>query len=445
MKKWFAIAAAALLLLGIAVVLLALRPVHSPFEDPAYSASIASVSPAEAEYVVRLADCIACHSVPEGKPFAGGLRMGSPLGEIFATNITPDKDTGIGRYTLAEFDNAVRRGIRRDGVRLLPAMPYPSYAKMTDQDVKALYEYFMGITPVAQSNEPNELKWFGERRWPLAFWNLFFFDDEPYRSNDEFDAAWNRGAYIVQGPGHCGSCHTPRGVAFQEKALDESTTTFLSGALLDGWYASSLRGERRTGLARWTDVDIVEFLKTGRNQHATVYGSMMDAFNNSTQFMTDADLAAVARYLKSLEPRTKEEDYVYDDASGTQLAAGDLAAPGAGIYMSQCQYCHGLDGRGFVPHLPPLAGNPTLMDGNSSSVVNITLNGAGRIVAGGVPDSYRMPPFRLLLTDEQVADVSTFVRAAWGNGASAVAVESVRELRRSTDSASDHVTVLRMR
>jgi alcohol dehydrogenase (quinone), cytochrome c subunit len=402
---------------------------------------------ADAEYVARLGDCVACHSVPDGQPFAGGLKMGTPLGIIYATNITPDKETGIGNYTLAEFDNAVRRGVARDGRRLYPAMPYPSYAKMSDSDLKALYDYFMrGVQPVHQPNQKDELKWPFNLRWPLAFWNAVFLDDQPYRAKPAFDAAWNRGAYLVQGLGHCGSCHTPRGAAMQEKALDEGRGLYLSGAALDGWKASSLRGDLSTGLGRWSEQDIVEFLKTGRNIHATVYGSMMDAFNDSTQFMSDADLAAIARYLKTLAGRQgTERRFVAQESTTTALNAGDFGAAGSGLYLKQCGFCHGLDGRGHGQLLPPLAGNPTVIDDDPSSVINIVLNGAGRIVTGGVPDSYRMPPFRVLLSDRDVSDLANFVRRSWGNEASAVSIEAVKSLRGSTDSTSDHVVILRMR
>jgi alcohol dehydrogenase (quinone), cytochrome c subunit len=316
----------------------------------------------DAEYVARLGDCVACHSAPDGKPFAGGLKLGTPLGVIYATNITPDKETGIGNYTPAEFDNAVRRGVTRDGRRLYPAMPYPSYAKMSDKDVKALYDYFMhGVQPVHQPNRKDELKWPFNLRWPLAFWNAVFLDDQPYRVKPAFDAAWNRGAYLVQGLGHCGSCHSPRGTAMQEKALDEGRELYLSGALLDGWKASSLRGDLSTGLARWSEQDIVEFLKTGRNIHATVYGSMMDAFNNSTQFMSHEDLTAVARYLKTLSDRAGVEGvFVQDDKTEIALNRSDLRAPGSSLYLKHCVFCHGRDGRGHGTFQPPLAGNPTI-------------------------------------------------------------------------------------
>jgi len=435
---------AILAILIVAVVIVVKR---TPQSQLAAAPATSTRTPAEqSEYAARLADCVACHSTAEGKPFAGGLKMGTPLGAIYATNITPDKDTGIGSYTLAEFDNAVRRGVARDGRRLYPAMPYPSYAKLTDADVKALYDYFMhDVLPVSQPNMKNELKWPLDMRWPLALWNVAFFKDETYQAKSGSDAIWNRGAYLVQGPGHCGSCHTPRGIAFQEKALDEKDDLYLSGALLDGWYASSLRGDAKTGLGSWSEQDIAELLKTGHNLHATVYGSMMDAFNNSTQFMTDEDLTAIAHYLKSLPGRRSEQPFVYDEKSATALNAGDLDAPGAGTYLKQCGFCHAADGRGHGKLLPPLAGNPTLLDAEPASVINIILNGAGRIVANGVPDSYRMPPYRVLLSDREIADVATFIRTSWGNDARPVTTQAVAELRGSTDSTSDRVIVLKMR
>ncbi|EUB85207.1 Gluconate 2-dehydrogenase (acceptor) [Pseudomonas sp. GM30] len=260
--------------------------------------AVADIDPAlvaRGEYVARLSDCVACHSVPGGAPFAGGLEMATPLGAIHATNITPEPETGIGRYSLADFDRAVRHGVAPDSRRLYPAMPYPSYAELSDDDVRALYAFFMkGVAPVKQANIPSAIPFPLNLRWPIALWNGVFVDTEPYVAKPSQDAVWNRGAYLVQGAGHCGSCHTPRGLAFNEKALDESATPYLAGALLDGWYAPSLRDDHNTGLGRWSEPEIVQFLKTGRNKHAVVYGSMTEAFNNSTQFMSDDDLTAIA-------------------------------------------------------------------------------------------------------------------------------------------------------
>jgi len=428
---------------AVAVTAYVSRAPRSPFDG------VANASPASSpdnEYVARLADCVACHSTPGNEPFTGGLKMGTPMGALYSTNITPDPDTGIGRYTLADFDNAVRRGVAKEGHRLYPAMPYPSYAKLTDDDVRKLYSYFMlEVAPVNQRNLPPEIGFPLNQRWGLAFWNGLFVDDRPYAAREDQDAVWNRGAYLVQGPGHCGACHTERGWAFNEKAFDERDDDFLGGALLDAWYASNLRGDNVLGLGKWTEQEVVQYLKVGRNAHGTVYGSMLDAFNNSTQFMSDADLTAIARYLKSLSPRGDDIHYEYDSGTQEALNSGNLNARGAKVYLSQCSTCHSRDGRGYGDLLPPLAGNAGVLQEDPTSVLNIILNGAGRLVVNGVPDSYRMTPFRVLLSDQQIADVATFIRNSWGNAAGEVDVSQVQKLRSATDPSSDHVIVLRLR
>jgi len=401
------------------------------------------------EYVARLGDCVACHSTPDSAPFAGGLEMATPLGSIFATNITPDRETGIGEYSLADFDRAVRHGVARDGHRLYPAMPYPSYARLSDDDVRALYAYFMhGVKPVRQENQPSGIPWPLNMRWPLALWNAAFAPTGSYQPPAAADAQWLRGAYLVQGPGHCGGCHTPRGYAMNETAFDESSPLYLSGALLDGWYAPSLRNDPNTGLGRWTEADIHQFLKTGRNRHAVVFGSMAEAFNNSTQFMTDEDLNAIARYLKSLpgDPARDGEPWKYEPTAEAALAPGQrLKIPGAQTFMAKCSACHGVDGRGQGQWIPPLAGSSASMASENASSINVTLNGSGRIVADGVPDAYRMPPFRNQLSDQEVADVLTFVRTSWGNRGGAVTPAEVQHLRERTDPASSNVIILQMR
>lgn len=398
-------------------------------------------------YLARAADCVACHSVPNGKPFAGGLKMGTPLGNIFSTNITPDKTTGIGNYTLADFDRAVRKGVAKDGHHLYPAMPYPSYEKITDSDLSALYGYFMHeVAPVHQQNRPVEIKWPLNMRWPLAIWNTAFVNTQPYAADRAHDTQWNRGAYLVQGLGHCGACHTPRGFAFQEKALDDRDGRFLGGATLDSWTASNLREDSANGLGRWSEADIVAFLKEGSNSHASVFGPMIDAYNNSTQFMSDYDLRAIASYLKSLPAVDKNASvYAYDDATAKALKRGDLHEPGAEVFRTQCASCHAIDGKGLGDRLPALAGNPNVLSKDPSSVINLILNGAQRVVRQGMPDTYRMAPFRLQLSDREIADVATWIRHSWGNKASAVSVGEVEKLRASTDISNDQVVILRMK
>ncbi len=493
-RSRFGRALATVVVVGVVVVVaIGAYVTHTPASPFDSAVDVDTRSPAviqRGEYVARASDCVACHSVPDRPPFSGGLAMATPLGSIYTTNITPDKVTGIGAYSLADFDRALRHGVARGGHRLYPAMPYPSYAKLSDDDVRALYAYFMhAVQPVRQENRPNGIDWPMNMRWPLALWNLAFAPSGTYAAkapprmaasasgagtgaaspsasasgavsvagsagvDTERDAGgrdrlWNRGAYLVQGAGHCGSCHTPRGIAMNERALDESSPLYLSGALLDGWYAPSLRNDPNTGLGRWSEEDIQQFLKTGRNRHAVVFGSMTDVVNNSTQFMTDDDLKAIAHYLKSL-PGAPERDgapWQYDAATTQTLALDErLKVPGAQTYMARCSACHGADGRGQAPWIPPLAGAASSMSKENASSINVTLNGSGRVVANGTPDAYRMPPFRNQLSDREIADVLTFVRKAWGNQGGAVSVDAVKDLRDRTNPASSNVIILQMR
>ena len=447
------LAAAALVLAGSSLGLAQSSPTQSAPPVNARSgmteaplAAPQTASAGRGEYLARAGDCIACHSVPGGKPFAGGLKMGTPLGAIYSTNITPDPDTGIGAYTLQDFDRAVRQGIAKDGHRLYPAMPYPSYAKITDDDLKALYAFFMKeVPPVKQANKPSEITGVMSIRWPLAVWDWVFVEDGVYRANPAHDARWNRGAYLVEGLGHCGACHTPRGWAFQEKALDAGNTAYLEGAELDAWYAPSLRGELRTGVGGWSQADLAAFLKTGHNEKGVAFGSMLDVVNNSTPYLSDDDVNAIAAYLKSLPANTQQTAVVYADATTTALQAGKAPAPGAELFRGSCGSCHGLDGKGQAPYMPPLAGNPVVLNDDPSSLINLVLNGAQPLVAKGVPDAYRMPQYRVQLTDDQIASVLSFVRAGWGNGAGPVTAAQVKALRPVTDPSSDRVIILKMR
>ncbi|KUZ34886.1 c-type cytochrome [Burkholderia territorii] len=448
-KKIIAILLAACVVVTAGVAWFVNRTPVSPF-DTVVDAGVPSAELIRhGEYVARLGDCVACHSTPSSAPFAGGLEMATPMGAIFATNITPDKETGIGSYTLSDFDRALRHGVARDGHRLYPAMPYPSYSKLSDGDVRALYAYFLqGVQPVREENKRSDIPWPLNMRWPLALWNGVFTEPGAYQAKVPADEQWNRGAYLVQGLGHCGSCHTPRGIGMNEKALDERSALYLAGAELDGWYAPSLRGDVNSGLGRWNEDDVFRFLRTGRNGHSVVFGSMAEVFNNSTQHMTDEDLRAVAHYLKSLPgaPARDGAPWKYDAASNGQLAVDQrLKVPGAQTYMAKCSACHGVDGRGQGQWIPSLAGAASSMASTNVSSVNVALNGSGRVVAGGVPDAYRMPPFRNQLSDQEIADVLTFVRTSWGNRGGAVNADEVKHLRDRTNPASSNVIVLQMR
>lgn len=437
----------AMIIIVLAAVLYATRTPKSVFDGQAALATPDADVLKRGEYVARLSDCVACHSTPDSAPFAGGLKMATPVGNIYTSNITPDEETGIGRYTLADFDRAVRKGVAKDGHRLYPAMPFPSYAKLNDQDVQDLYAWFKHqVKPVNQANKESEIPWPLNMRWPLAFWSGAFAPTATWQANAHQDELWNRGAYIVEGPGHCGSCHTPRGLAFNEKGLDSSSPDFVAGALLDGWYAPSLRGDSNTGMARWSEDDVVAFLKTGRNQHGVVFGSMADAFNNSTQFMSDNDLKAIAHYLKALPAGSNNQsvNWQYQDSSSKLALPARLHTPGAQTFMARCSSCHRPDGKGQAPWISPLAGATSMMV-DDASAINVTLNGSARVVADGMPDAYRMPPFRKQLSDQEMADVLTFIRTSWGNNGQAVKPESVKALRERTDPASSNVIILQMR
>ena len=400
----------------------------------------APASPADAAalvergaYLARLGDCIACHSAPGGKAFAGGLPMKTPVGTIYSTNITPDVATGIGRWTASQFEGALRRGLSRDGHNLYPAMPYPSYAKMRDDDVDALYAYFMkGVAPVRQANRPADMGFPLDMRWPLKLWNLFFLRGASYIDQPGRSAEWNRGAYLTQGLGHCGACHTPRGFAFQEKALAEDGASYLAGAELDGWFASNLRGEPRAGLGRWNRADLQAFLRVGANRHASAFGPMTEVVNNSTQHMSEGDLRAMSTYLLSL-PGAGPGGGRNASAAPATVAVARLAAPGgARLYGQYCANCHGVQGQGAAPWLAPLAGNPNLGAPSVSSLINVTLNGSHALVIGGVPAAYPMPAFGALLGDRDMAQLLSFARAAWGQGATGVTATEVAKVRRQS-------------
>lgn len=383
------------------------------------------------EYLAKAGDCAACHTAPGGKPFAGGLKMLTPMGAIYSTNITPDHETGIGGYSESEFIRAVRQGVAQDGHRLYPAMPFPSYAKISDEDMHALYTWFMqGVTPVARPNTPSDIPWPLSLRWPLMFWSWTFLDDARYITVTQQSAQWNRGAYLVQSLGHCGACHTPRGIGFQEKALDQNSAHFLSGAEVDHWFASNLTGNHNSGLGRWEIKDIEDFLRTGANRHATSFGSMTEVVNNSSQHLTEPDLQAVAVYMKSLPGDRADDGTPFTPVTG--LSTNLSGNRGNRLYASHCAQCHGANGQGRAPWLAPLAGNPNVLEPDPSSLINVTLNGTPFIVLHGIPAPFPMPGFRTALNDRDVADLVTYLRTAWHQEASSVTAEQVREIRDAT-------------
>lgn len=388
-------------------------------------------------YLARAGDCVACHTAEKGVSMAGGRALETPFGKLYSTNITPDRETGIGKYSLAQFDRAMRKGVAADGHNLYPAMPYPSYARMTSEDMKALYAYLMeGLPPVKQANRPSDMHWPFSMRWGLSLWNWAFLDATPYKADATKDAVWNRGAYLVQGLGHCGACHTPRGLAFQEKAMHEAGAKgrhFLSGETVEHWRALSLRG-------LWTADDTVQFLKTGQNRFAAASGNMAEVIMHSTQHLKDDDLVAMATYLKSLPPGENELP-----APGVprKVVAGGLpeqlySSRGGLGYVQFCVDCHRQDGSGVPKVFPPLAGNPTVAAKDPSTLVHIVLTGGQTVPTAAHPRVFAMPGFARL-KDSELAEILSFVRASWGSG-TAVSTAQVRKMRAALDPKVDTST-----
>ncbi|HDZ8830418.1 TPA: cytochrome c [Aeromonas dhakensis] len=365
------------------------------------------------EYVAKLGDCAACHTSEASKPLAGGKGFPTPVGTVYATNITPDKTHGIGNYSLPEFIKVMREGITRSGDPLYPAMPYTAYAKMSDEDLTALYHYLMqDVQPQAIANKASDIPWPLNMRWPLRGWNWLYHDDGRFTPVAGKSEEWNRGAYLVQGAGHCGSCHTPRGIGMQEKALTEADPLYLSGATLDGWYAPDIRGSRYDKQA------LIDLLKTGRSQHQAVSGPMAEVITHSSQYFSDADLASIATYLTGLD----------DDAPAARGNRAYASAGGKADYAMYCSTCHGNDGRGNDHVIPSLVGNQTVLAEDPSSLLNVLQHGAETPVTQG-HIGYHMPGYGWTLNDQQIAELVNTLRASWGNEGVAIKPETVKAQR----------------
>ncbi|WP_110670200.1 c-type cytochrome [Salinicola halophilus] len=397
-------------------------------------------------YLARAGDCVACHTTEDGKAFAGGLGIESPFGIIYSTNITPDDENGIGDYSEEEFAAALREGERADGANLYPAMPYPSYANLTDDDIHALYVYFMqGVEPVAEKPPQTDLGFPFNQRWGISAWNWLFIDHptfEPSASNPELT---ERGRYLVEGLGHCGSCHTPRGFAAQESALDDDGDDYLAGANLGDWWAPSLRGGAGgdgRGIQGWDTQAIVDYLKTGRNAHAVVGGEMTSVVAHSTSHLTDKDLTGIAQYLKSLPANPADEDAPTADArrqaakeTEAHLTAAKNLSDGERLYLDNCAACHLNDGMGAERVFPPLDDNALANADNPTGLIHTILAGAKPPATSTIPAQLPMPGFGWRLSDDEVATLATFVRSAWGNDGDVVDAEQVAEVRDELDDA----------
>jgi mono/diheme cytochrome c family protein len=371
-------------------------------------------------YLTVLGDCAGCHTAPGGAPFAGGVALRTPFGILVAPNITPDRDTGIGDMSDAEFLAALHEGRGHDGKRLYPAMPYPAYTKMTDDDVLAMRAYLATVSPVSNRVISNQLPFPLNIRLSMAFWNGLNFTSGRYQPDPQKSPAWNRGAYIVEGPGHCGTCHTPKTFLGGDK-----NSVALSGATLQGWFAPDITNDPRKGVGAWSKDDLAQYLKSGANQWTLASGPMGEAVSHSTSQMNDDDILAIATYLK--------ESGEGDPGNRPQpVAVNDHAMrAGAAIYKDSCAACHKDSGEGEMHLFPRLAGSASVQSDDPTTLTRLVLHGARAVSTAGAPTAPAMPAFDWRLDDAQVAAVLTYIRNNWGNAAAAVSAGDVADQRSS--------------
>ena len=380
------------------------------------------------------ADCVACHTAPGGKPFAGGLAIHSPLGTIYSSNITPSKTAGIGNYSLQQFAAAVREGVRGDGAHLYPAMPYTSYAKITDQDMAALYAYFMhGVQPVDEKAKPTALPFPFNIRLSMAFWNAIYLDRKPLQAAPGMSADAARGQYLGIALEHCDTCHTPRDFMMGEKSGQS-----LAGASLGTWYAPNITSDPVSGIGGWSVDELVSYLKTGQAAgKAQAAGPMQEAIDHSLRHLDDQDLRDIALWLKSTSPVRAPKDSKPAFAWGKpidQLATirgqalpdDKNAMSGPQLYDAYCSSCHRPAGEGSGDGLPSLFHNTTLGHDTADNVVMAILNGVDR---GGYSENVLMPAFGGNLSDAQITTVANFLLKSWGRPDVQVGQARIAELR----------------
>ena len=376
-------------------------------------------------YLAVLSDCVSCHTIPgSNRPFAGGRAIETPFGNIFAPNITPDPETGIGAWSDDEFDAAVRKGIGRNGSPLYPAMPYNAFTRMSHTDVQAIRAYLNTVTPVRNPRVATTLPFPFNIRAAMRVWNALYFKEGEYTRDPQKSSEWNRGAFLVDGPGHCGACHTPKSFLGGDRL-----SQYLQGSYLQGWSAPDITNSTRLGLGRWSVDDVAAYLKTGHNRVTAATGPMAEAVNLSTSQMTDGDVRAIATYLKSLPG-------IEDDVKPLPQDNPAMAA-GAAIYRDQCSACHALDGRGVAKLFPSIADSSMVRSTDPTTAIRIVLRGARSVATASEPTAPGMPSYGRQLDDGQVAAVLTYMRNMWGGAAPAVTAKDVTQVRSDTASRPD--------
>jgi len=404
--------------LGAALVFWLNRNDDLEFAAVATAPADVAATVARGEYLVRAGSCFGCHTEPGGAPYAGGRAIETPFGVVHAPNLTPDA-TGLAGWTSDDFWRALHNGRARDGRLLYPAFPYPNYTRLARADSDAMFAYLQSLAPAAKQNRAHALRFPFDQQAALAVWRALFFRPERFALDPEQSPQWNRGAYLVETLGHCNACHSRRNV-FGATAgpLD------LAGGLIpiQNWYAPSLHDNREAGVGDSTEREVVALLQSGVSTRATVQGPMAEVVARSTRYLSDSDLAAMAAYLRALPAIER----------GEPPSAEAAAAPserGARLYADRCANCHGERGEGVSGAYPALAGNRAVAISPPANLVHIVLRGGFAPTTSGNPRPFGMPPFATVLSDRDVADVLSFIRASWGQRAPAVSPLEVSRYR----------------
>ena len=375
---------------------------------------------ARGRYLATAANCAACHTdfANDGEPWAGGREMHTPFGVIVTPNITPDADTGIGSYSRQDFRRALREGVRRDGANLYPAFPYPYFTRMPEDEIDAIFDYLRTLEPVRAEHVPEaQLPAPLRIRQAVTAWKLLNFEVGEFEPAPDRSAEWNRGAYLVNGPAHCGACHTAKTLTGGDDA-----DQYLRGGVLENWHAPNIRGGDNGGIEHWSEDEITDFLGTGRAGHTVVMPRMGEVVSLSTQHMTEHDRRAIAVYLKSLDDEPRDGG---EDAVEAQMSAGRA------IFFDNCAACHKSDGGGVPDMFARLDGSNKVNADDPTTVLRVILEGARAQPTEAFPTPLGMPAFAWKLDDRQIADLVTYLRNAWSNDAGPVDAKSVEDLRKT--------------
>jgi len=391
-------------------------------------AALAQASPVErGKYLAKAADCMVCHTTQGGLEYAGGLGFKLPFGTLYSTNITPDKETGIGNYSDQDFLNAVHRGTRRDGARLYPAMPFTSYTYMSDADALAIKAYLFSLPPVRAAAPANTLTFPFNQRWAMGFWSALFNPDTRFEPDTSKSPEWNRGAYLAEALAHCGECHTPRNLAF---ALDNRKK--FAGAVTAGWRAFNISSDKTTGVGAWRDDDLVSYLSIGHAAgHGTAAGPMGEAVDHSLSQMAPDDIRAVVAYLRSVPPAASTDlpATLAPPAPASHRDGGTPDPRGKMVFEGACVSCHGWSGESPISPLATLTGAWAVNDPGATNVAQIVISGTRRHVPEG---SVSMPAFGSTHSDAEIAAVANYVTARFGSRGSKLTAQDVAELRKQT-------------